>query len=73
MRGYVTCNFPIATPHVVRDGYNNQEQLSTFNSNSFQILNLTPQLRWNCSRKPKESIHFDAQQVLTVNFGAAEP
>ena len=40
MRGYVTCNFPIATPHVVRDGYNNQEQLSTFNSNSFQILNL---------------------------------
>ena len=40
MSGYVTCNFPIATPHVVHDGYNNQEQLSTFNSISFQILNL---------------------------------
>ena len=40
MSGYVTCNFPIVTPHVVHDGYNNQKQLSTFNSNSFQILNL---------------------------------
>ena len=30
----------MVTPHVVHDGYNNQEQLSTFNSNSFQILNL---------------------------------
>ena len=38
--GYVTCNFLIVTPHVVHDGYNNQEQLLTFNSNSFQILNL---------------------------------
>ena len=40
MSGYVTCNFPMVTPHVVHDGYNNQEQLSTFNSDSSQILNL---------------------------------
>ena len=40
MSGYVTGNFPMVTPHVVHDGYNNQEQLSTFNSDSSQILNL---------------------------------
>ena len=39
----------------------------------FKFWTLTPTLRWSCSRKPKESIHSDAQQVLTAIFRAGEP